>query len=79
MIFLNSEQLGHHRLIEHVHRLSSEGLVDVEKPFLCPHCLDPFMTAEGLVVHIQLLHPVLMACLVNTSIGASCYANRNVD
>jgi hypothetical protein len=50
----------------------------VEK-FLCPRCIDNFYTAEGLLVHIKLLHPEFMACLHNISLGAACYAHRHLD
>ncbi len=51
----------------------------MEEIFSCPHCLEHFMTAQGLLIHVKYLHPALLACLVNSSVGATCVAHRHLD
>ncbi|MCW4001458.1 MAG: hypothetical protein NWE93_14595 [Candidatus Bathyarchaeota archaeon] len=47
--------------------------------FLCFCCLEQFASAEGLMVHLELLHPAFMACLVNMQIGGAAVSHRHLN
>jgi len=54
-------------LSSHFMLIFKYGEYYVRKIFV-PRCIDNFYTAEGLLVHIKLLHPEFMACLRNISL-----------
>jgi hypothetical protein len=51
----------------------------MKEKHMCLQCLESYMTADGLLVHIKYFHPELMKCFVNLSIGESCLVYRHID